>query len=69
MRGKVEKTMTKLMISCSNTMLNYRLSKKLKLLGYDKFNYFTNTSNMVNLVLISSNALNEYITLKTGAGV
>ena len=58
MRGKVEKTMIKLMISCSNTMLNYQLSQKLKLLGYDKFNYLTNTSNMVNLVLISSNALN-----------
>ena len=61
--------MIKFRISCSNTMSNYRLFQKLKLLGYCKFNYLINTSNMVNLVLISSNALNEYITLKTGAGV
>jgi hypothetical protein len=29
-------------ITCSDTMRNYRLSQKLKLLGYAKFNYLTN---------------------------
>jgi len=39
MGGKVEKTKIELMISCSDTMLNYRLSQKFKLLEYGKFNY------------------------------
>ena len=37
--------MIELKISCFNTMLNYRFSQKLKLLGYNKFNHLTNTSN------------------------
>ena len=35
------KTGIKLRISCSDTMLNYRLSQKLKLLGNDEFNHLT----------------------------
>ena len=30
-----------LKISCSDTMLNYRLSQKFKLLGNDEFNHLT----------------------------
>ena len=29
-------------ITCSDTMRNYRLSQKLKLLGYGEFNHLTN---------------------------
>jgi hypothetical protein len=29
-------------ITCSDTMRNYQLSKKLKLLGYGEFNHLTN---------------------------
>ena len=42
---RVEEAKIELRISCSDTMLNYRFSQKLKLLGYDKFNHLTNTSN------------------------
>ena len=45
MRGRVEETMIEPKISCSDIMLNYRLSQKFKLLGYGKFNHLTNTSN------------------------
>ena len=41
----MEETMIELKISCFDTMLNYRLSQKFKLLGYGKFNHLTNTSN------------------------
>ena len=41
----MEETMIELKISCFDTMLNYRLSQKLKLLEYGKFNHLTNTSN------------------------
>ena len=37
--------MIELKISCFDTMLNYRLSQKVKLLGYGKFNHLTNISN------------------------
>ena len=39
--GRRVKTGIKLRISCSDTMLNYRLSQKLKLLGYGEFNHLT----------------------------
>jgi len=39
MGGRVEKTGIELRTSCSDTMLNYQLSQKLKLLGYGKFNH------------------------------
>ena len=35
------KTGIELKISCSDTMLNYRLSQKLKLLGNCEFNHLT----------------------------
>ena len=39
-----------LRISCSNIMLNYRLSQKLKLLGNDEFNHLTiNLTYAINL--------------------
>ena len=41
MRGRVKKTMIELRILCSDTMLNYGLSQKFKLLGYDKLNHLT----------------------------
>ena len=37
----MEKTRIKLRTSCSNTMLNYQLSQKLKLLGNGEFNHLT----------------------------
>ena len=40
MGGRV-KPEIELKIFCSDTMLNYRLSKKLKLLGNGEFNYST----------------------------
>ena len=40
MKGRV-KSGIELRISCSNIMLNYRLSQKLKLLGNDEFNHLT----------------------------
>ena len=40
MRGRV-KLGIELRISCSDTMLNYWLSQKLKLLGNDEFNHLT----------------------------
>jgi hypothetical protein len=30
-------------ITCSDTMRNYQLSQKVKLLEYDEFNHLTNT--------------------------
>ena len=39
--GRRVKTGIKLRISCSDTMFNYRLSQKLKLLGYGEFNHLT----------------------------
>ena len=41
----MEESGIKLRTSYSDTMLNYRLSQKLKLLEYGKFNHLTNTSN------------------------
>ena len=42
----------KLKISCSDTILNYRLSQKLKLLGNDEFNHLiislTKPENVLN---------------------
>ena len=35
------KTGIKFRISCSDTILNYRLSQKLKLLGNNEFNHLT----------------------------
>ena len=40
MRGR-EKTGIELRISYSDTMFNYQLSQKFKLLGYGKFNHLT----------------------------
>ena len=37
-------------ILCFDIMLNYRLSQKLNLLGYGKFNHLTNTSNKIHKV-------------------
>ena len=48
----MEEIMVELRISCSHTMLNYQLSKKFKLLGYDKFNHLTNTSNKEYYVIV-----------------
>ena len=39
--------MIELKISCSDTMLNYQLSQKLKLLGYSEFNHLINTFNRI----------------------
>ena len=41
MGGRVESSF-ELGITCSDTMKNYRLSQKLKLLGYGEFNHLTN---------------------------
>jgi hypothetical protein len=41
MEGRVESGF-ELGITCSDTMRNYRLSQKLKLLGYGEFNHLTN---------------------------
>ena len=41
MGGRVESGF-ELGITCSDTMRNYRLSQKLKLLGYGEFNHLTN---------------------------
>jgi len=50
MGGRVEETSIESRISCSDIMLNFRLSQKLKLLRYGKFNHLTNTSNKVHKV-------------------
>ena len=42
----MKETRIEFRILCSDTMLNYRLSQKIKLLRYEKFNHLTNTSNM-----------------------
>ena len=41
MGGRVESGF-ELGITCSDTMRNYQLSQKLKLLGYGEFNHLTN---------------------------
>ena len=41
MGGRMEETGIELRTSCFDTMLNYRLSQKLKLLEYGKFNHLT----------------------------
>ena len=41
MGGRMEETGIELRTSYFDTMLNYRLSQKLKLLEYDKFNHLT----------------------------
>ena len=46
-------TTIELRISCSYTMIKYRLSQKFKLLGNGKFNYFNYNSNNLHLVLAS----------------
>ena len=51
MRDRVKEIWIEFMTSCSDTMLNYRLSQKLKLLGYGKFNqlttYFQQSSSLL----------------------
>ena len=38
-------------ISCSDTMLNYRMSQKLKLLGNGEFNYLTTSLTYTSCIL------------------
>ncbi len=43
----------KLGITCSDTMRNYRLSQKFKLLWYDEFNHLTNILRVDNLSFLN----------------
>ena len=52
MGGRVEETGIKLRTSYSDTMLNYRLSKKFKLLRYGKFNYLTTYFYHTNIEIL-----------------
>ena len=47
MEGRV-KPGIELKISCSNTVLNYRLSQKFKLLGNDEFNHLIISLTIAN---------------------
>ena len=50
MGGRV-KPGIELRISCSDTMLNYRLSQKLKLLGNGEFNHLTISLTKPNIIV------------------
>ena len=62
MRGRV-KPMIELMIFCFDTMLNYRLSQKFKLLGNGEFNHLT--INLTHSLYINSLPHHTWVPPKT----